>query len=100
MSDMGRKSVGDQISDKVTPDSQKSTLDQAKESVSGAGDRVASAVQPEGDKSATQKASDSVRGGSDDAESQGKGVMQSVSDTVSGAAKSVQDTLSGNTNNK
>jgi len=30
----------------MTPDSQKSTLDQAKESVTGAGDRLAGAAQP------------------------------------------------------
>jgi len=35
-----------QASEKMTPDSQKSTLDQAKETVTGAGDRMASAAQP------------------------------------------------------
>jgi len=35
-----------QASEKMTPDSQKSTLDQAKESVTGAGDRIAGAAQP------------------------------------------------------
>jgi hypothetical protein len=46
MSDLGRKGLGDQVQEKVTPDSQKSTLDQAKEGVSGTYDRAAGAVQP------------------------------------------------------
>jgi len=46
MSDLGRKGLGDQVQEKVTPDSQKSTLDQTKESASGLYDRAAGAVQP------------------------------------------------------
>ena len=41
-----RKGLGDQVQEKVTPDSQKSTLDKASETASGAYDRAASAVQP------------------------------------------------------
>ena len=41
MSDMGRKGVTDKISEGVTPDSHKSTLDKATESVTDAGDKVA-----------------------------------------------------------
>ena len=41
-----RKSVGDQVSQTITPDSQKSTLDKASESATSAGDKVAGAVQP------------------------------------------------------
>jgi hypothetical protein len=105
MSDIGRKGLGDQVQEKVTPDSQKSTLDQAKESASGAYDRVAGAAQPgkfhltsspstlhyhilskhiltirtEQDKSATQKLGDSTRSGGD----QGKGMMESAKDSIS-----------------
>jgi hypothetical protein len=66
MSDIGRKGLGEQAKEKgerawpqssllptllltpppATPDSQKSTLDKAGESVSGLGDKAASAVQP------------------------------------------------------
>ena len=46
MSDTGRKGVGEQISEGITPDSQKSTLDKASESVTDAGDKVAASVQP------------------------------------------------------
>ena len=45
MSDLGRKSLGDQAKEKATPDSQKSTLEQAKEGVTGAYDRAAGSVQ-------------------------------------------------------
>ena len=46
MSDLGRKGLGDQVQEKVTPDSQKSTLDKASENASGAYDKAASALQP------------------------------------------------------
>ncbi|KAH7064928.1 heat shock protein 9/12-domain-containing protein [Macrophomina phaseolina] len=96
MSDQGRKSVLDQAQEKVTPDSQKSTLDKAGESLSGTYDRAAGALQPDDQKSATQKASDSLRGGSDDASKQSKGVLQSAQETVGNAAQSLSDTISGN----
>ncbi|KAF1962880.1 heat shock protein 9/12 [Byssothecium circinans] len=62
MSDVGRKDLGDKAQEKVTPDSQKSTLDKAKESITGAGDKAAGSAQPDSNKSATQKVSDSVSG--------------------------------------
>ncbi|KAF2005208.1 chaperone/heat shock protein-like protein Hsp12 [Amniculicola lignicola CBS 123094] len=98
MSDMGRKGLGDQIGEKVKPNSQKSTLEQAQEGATGLYDRAAGAVQPEGNKSTTQKLGDATRSGSDDAESQGKGFVAQAQDTISNAAQTVSDTLSGNTN--
>ena len=41
-----RKGLGDQVSEKVTPDSQKSGFDKASESVTSAGDKVAGSMQP------------------------------------------------------
>lgn len=79
----------------MTPDSQKSTLDQAKDQASGAYDKVAGAAQPESQKSTGQKASDTLSGGSKDAESQGKSYMESAQDTLSSASQSVSDTLGG-----
>jgi hypothetical protein len=110
-----RKGVGEQVSEKVTPDSQKSTLDKASESVSSTADKAAGALQPgkpssstsllfivnqthccTGDsKSTSQELSDKTRSGADDAQGEGKGVVASAQDTLSGAAQSVQDTLSG-----
>ena len=106
------------MQEKVTPDSQKSTMDKASESVSQTGDKLAGAVQPsmshpfscfaiashrrytnvfleDSEKSTTQKMSDSTRSGADDAQGEGKSMLQSAQDTVSGAASSVSDTLSG-----
>jgi Heat shock protein 9/12 len=41
MSDMGRKGAGDKLSEGVTPDSQKSTFQQGKETATDAADKVA-----------------------------------------------------------
>ncbi|KAF3008665.1 hypothetical protein E8E13_008977 [Curvularia kusanoi] len=95
MSDNLRKGLGEQASEKLTPDSQKSTTDKIGENVSGAGDRIAGAVQPEGQKSTTQKVGDSVRGGSDNAQNQGEGVLKQAQDGLSNAASSVQNALGG-----
>lgn len=46
MSDSLRKGVGEQVSEKVTPDSQKSTTTKIGENVSGGADKIAGAVQP------------------------------------------------------
>ncbi|KAF2131184.1 hypothetical protein P153DRAFT_287507 [Dothidotthia symphoricarpi CBS 119687] len=95
MSDIGRKGLGEQAQEKITPDSQKSTMDKAGESLSGAGDRVASAVQPEGQKSTSQKVGDTTRSGTDDASKEGKGMLASAQEGLGNAANSVSDTLSG-----
>ncbi|KAF1943139.1 hypothetical protein EJ02DRAFT_421556 [Clathrospora elynae] len=100
MSDIGRKGLGEQASEKMTPDSQKSTLDKASETLSGAGDRVAGAVQPEGQKSTGQKVGDAARGGSDNASKQGQGVLGQAQDMASSAGQTISDSLSGATGNK
>ncbi|KAF2116691.1 chaperone/heat shock protein-like protein Hsp12 [Lophiotrema nucula] len=96
MSDLGRKGLGDQAKEKATPDSQKSTLDQAKEGASGAYDRAASAVQPEENKSTSQKAGDTFRSGSDDASENSKGFVAQAQDSLNSAGQAISDTLSGN----
>lgn len=108
-----RKSVGDQIGQKITPDSQKTTYDKVAENVSGTADKVAGAVQPrkhprkrnigvarftdicfpESEKSTTQKMSDSTRGNADSAQKDAKTWTQSAQDTASGLAQSASDTL-------
>lgn len=124
MSDNLRKGVGEQVSEKVTPDSQKSTTTKIGESISGGADKAAGAVQPcmlslpvypqsylsphlqlhtiqytnsyftADSKSTTQGLTDKTRGGADDAQSEGKGILGSVSDTAGNAANTVSDTLS------
>ncbi|KAL6710789.1 hypothetical protein ACN47E_007846 [Coniothyrium glycines] len=100
MSDFGRKGLGEQASEKLTPDSQKSTGQKASESVSGIGDKIAGSVQPEGQKSTTQKLGDATRSGGDDAQNKGQGVLGSVQDTLSNAGQSVSDTFNSATGNK
>lgn len=51
----------EQAKDAITPDSQKSTLDKTKDTVTGKADDVARALQPEGQKSTTQKMGDSTK---------------------------------------
>jgi hypothetical protein len=53
--------IYDQAREGITPDSQKSTLDKAKETFTGKSDDVAGTVQPEGQKSTTQKIGDSTK---------------------------------------
>ncbi|PQE07208.1 chaperone heat shock hsp12 protein [Rutstroemia sp. NJR-2017a BVV2] len=98
MSDALRKDNTDKLTDKLTPDSQKSTLEQASDKTSGLADKAAGAVQPSDSKSTTQKASDSVQGTTDDAQKQGQGVLGSVSDAAGNAANTVSDTLSNTAN--
>ena len=94
MSDNLRKGLGDQASEKITPDSQKSTTTKIGENLSGGADKAASAIQPSDSKSTTQHFADQTRGGADDAQSEGKGILGSVSDTAADAAQTVTDTLS------
>jgi len=93
MSDSLRKPFGDQVEEKVTPDSQKSTTQKLSEGVSGTVDQAAAAIQPEGEKSTTQKLGDSTRGSSNDAESQGKGILGQAQDTLASGAQVVGDNL-------
>ncbi|KAF7898533.1 hypothetical protein EAF00_004979 [Botryotinia globosa] len=94
MSDSLRKGVGEQVSEKVTPDSQKSTTTKIGENISGGVDKAAGAAQPSDSKSTTQELSDKTRSGADDAQSEGKGILGSVTDTAGDAANTVSDTLS------
>ena len=105
----------EQAQEKVTPDSQKSTMDKASENVSGVGDKIAGSAQPrknfdslsllfayansvvEDQKSYTQQAADSTRSNADSGQNQGQSILQQGQEMVGNAAQSVADTLSGNT---
>jgi len=65
MSDSNRKDFSTQISEKVTPDHQKTTGEKIKESVTGVTDRVKAALTPESQKSIPQQVGDKVRGNTD-----------------------------------
>merc|ERR1712110_51768 len=100
MSDLGRQSYTDKVTSAVKPDSQKSTTEHVGDKVTGTYDRAADALQPQSDKSTTQKAGDHVRGGSDNAKDEGKGVAQTITDSVNSATQSAKDTLNSVTGNK
>ncbi|KAL0637780.1 hypothetical protein Q9L58_003170 [Maublancomyces gigas] len=61
MSDIGRKDFSTKAKEEVTPDSSKSTYQQAKEGVTNTADRAAAAVKPDERKSGTQEAFDKSR---------------------------------------
>ena len=62
MADINRKPISTQISEKVTPDSQKTFGERVKESVTGAIDHAKAVLTPNSQKSVTQQATDKVHG--------------------------------------
>lgn len=60
MSDAGRKDFSTKASEAMTPDSQKSTFEKAKETVTGGADKAARDVQGDSSKSTGQSLSDNV----------------------------------------
>lgn len=69
MSDSNRKDFSTQISEKVTPDHQKTTGEKIKESVTGVTDRVKAALTPDSQKSIPQQMGDKVRSNTDSTDS-------------------------------
>lgn len=65
MSDSNRKDFSTQITEKVTPDHQKTTGEKIKESVTGMTDRVKAALTPDSQKSIPQQLGDKARGAAD-----------------------------------
>lgn len=66
MSDTHRKNISTQLQEKATPQSEKTTMQKIKESVTDSVDRVKEAITPESHKSTTQHVADKVRGKHDD----------------------------------
>lgn len=67
MSDAHRKDFSSKVKEAITPQSQKSTYDKAKESVTDTYDKAASYVTPDSEKSFSQRLGDSVQKGHDEA---------------------------------
>jgi len=61
MSDPGRKDLTTQLAEHATPQSQKTTGEKIKESVTGAVDKAKAIVTPNSQKSATQQTADYTR---------------------------------------
>ncbi|KAF2751681.1 putative chaperone/heat shock protein Hsp12 [Sporormia fimetaria CBS 119925] len=65
MSDLGRKSFGDKASEKLQPDSTKSTTEKIGETITDTGDKVARGVVPDSEKSSSQSVGDKLSRGKD-----------------------------------
>jgi translation elongation factor EF-1beta len=61
MSDANRKNISQQLKEKITPESEKTTFQKVKEHVSDGIDRVKAAITPEQHKSTTQQIADKIR---------------------------------------
>lgn len=85
MSDAGRKPISDKVSESLTPDSQKTTFEKVKQTVTGEVDKAAAAAQPEQDKSFVQSVSDSIQKGHDEGKSAASntGTEKPFAETVS-----------------
>lgn len=95
MSDLNRKSFTDKASETITPESQKSYLQQGKEAVTDGVDKVQGKLQPEGSKSGTQSLGDAVQSGHDDAKANvdhnGKTMSETAGEYVESAKKTLND---------
>jgi len=65
MSDPSRKDFSQQLSEKTTPDEQKTTGEKIKEKITGVTDRVKAVLTPDSRKSIPQQVGDKARGGAD-----------------------------------
>jgi hypothetical protein len=101
MTDAGRKDFSTKIQESVTPDSQKTTFDKAKETVTDGLDKTASALTPEQDKSFTQNVGDHVQKGHDNAQKtwteSAAEVLENGKKAVADAAEYVSETITGAT---
>lgn len=95
MSDVGRKSFKDKVSEAVTPEDQKSYAQQGKEFVTDSIDKVQSKLQPEGAKSSTQQLGDAIQEGHDEAKSGGESFVEQVKHSINDAAEYVSGAFTG-----
>lgn len=90
MSDAGRKNFTDKVTETVKPESEKSYLEQAKESVTDGVDKVAALITPNDQKSFGQSVADNVQKGHDDASaavSEDKATLAETAELYLDAAK-------------
>ncbi|ODQ45309.1 hypothetical protein PICMEDRAFT_36444 [Pichia membranifaciens NRRL Y-2026] len=106
MADAGRKDFSSKLSEAVTPDSQKSTYDKAKETATDYLDKAAAKVTPDDQKTFGQSVSDHVQQGHDDAKSKldadsktwgdsANELLESGKKTVNEAAEYVSGAVTG-----
>ncbi|KAK5699790.1 hypothetical protein LTR97_005921 [Elasticomyces elasticus] len=86
MSDLGRKDFSTKASEKMTPDSSKSTVDKVTESITNTGDSVSRNTVPGEQKSTSQKAADAVsntkHNAQHDAKTDDKSMVDKAKDAV------------------
>lgn len=82
MSDLGRKNFSDKASEAIKPESEKSTLEQTKNTVTDKIDEFAGKGVPDNQKSFTQTAADHAKQGHDDAKSAVNDNQQTLADTA------------------
>lgn len=93
MSDLGRKNVSDKISEAVKPDSEKTTLEKTKETVTDKIDQLGAKGTPEDQKSFGQTISDNIQQGHSDAKEAVSGEGQSLTDTVNSYVEAGKEQL-------
>lgn len=92
MSDAGRKDFTTQAKEAITPDSQKTYYDKAKESVTDTVDKVQGKLQPEQNKGVGQGISDAFSKGKDEAKSANqKSLSETAQEYVDSAKKGLND---------
>ncbi|KAK3720820.1 hypothetical protein LTR37_003483 [Vermiconidia calcicola] len=82
MTDSGRKGMGDKASEKMTPDSSKSTLDKAKEGVTDMTDKAGRDAVPDDQKSTGQQISDKTSREKNSSGNSGESMMDKAKDTL------------------
>ncbi|CAD1809477.1 Heat shock protein 9/12 family protein [Candida parapsilosis] len=102
MSDAGRKNFSDKLSESLTPESEKSTLEKGKEAVTDKVDDFAGKTVPDNQKSFGQTVADDAKKGSDDAKAavekekaaadqQGQSLAETAQEYVEEAKKQISN---------
>ncbi|CCD26106.2 lipid-binding protein HSP12 NDAI_0G03290 [Naumovozyma dairenensis CBS 421] len=91
MSDPGRKDFSQKIGETVKPDSEKSTWEKGKETVTDTTDKLAGKLQPEENKGLGQGINDSAESGKDKAN--GESVADQAKDYYEGAKQKLNDAV-------
>lgn len=95
MSDAGRKNVTTKVTEAVKPESEKSYLEQGKESVTNAADSVAKNVTPDSEKSFLQRTGDSLSNEGETLTETAAHYVEAAKEQVANAAQYVSNVVTG-----
>lgn len=93
MSDLGRKNVSDKVSEAIKPDTEKTTLEKAKETITNKADELGAKGTPEDQKSFGQTVSDNIQQGHSDAKKAVSGEGQTLTETVNSYVEAGKEQL-------